>query len=285
MTRARLLALACALGALACCGQPPSAIRPGPAPTADQLAQVLAARHAALRSMNARARATSWIGGDRLRATVLMLVARGGRMRIEAEVSLQGTVSVLTTNGGRFQLLDIRSNQLQQGPACPANVASLIRIPLDPSEVAAILLGDAALPPAAATDDVSVTWDGARAADVLVIRRGATEARVFFRPRGTDWDIVGAAVSAASPLWRTSYEDLQDAPGNLRLPSLIRFAEGARSFDDGVEIRFKDRTPNAELTEDSFVIQPPAGTKVVEVGCAGAAGGPRDDIQGAAAPP
>src|SRR4051812_42267618 len=94
---ARGLAWLLALGALACCTAHPPVERPGLAPTADQLLRVLAARQSALRSMNARARATSWMGGERLRATVLLLVERHGGLRIEAEVSLQGTVSILTT--------------------------------------------------------------------------------------------------------------------------------------------------------------------------------------------
>ena len=301
-TLALVLGLAMGLtagSAAGCAHAPPMAIRPGIAPSAEALLQILAQRRGALRSLNARARATSWIGGDRLRATVLMLVERGGRLRFEAEISLQGTVSILTTDGaGRFQLLDMRNNQLQQGPACPANVASMIRIPLAPAEVAALLLGDVWLPPwgsaGAGTADnpgraasvghvgnVRVEWDGTRRADVLVVRHdsgagdGAEETRVFFRPDDRGEQITGVTVSGpAGPLWRASYEELQDVPGGLRLPALIRFAERASSFDDGVEIRFKDRTPNPELSSANFEIQPPAGTRTIEVGCNGGDGAP-----------
>ena len=109
----------------------------------------LAARQQAVAGMSARVRATSWLGGERVRATVNMLVERDGHLRFEAEVSLQGTVATLATDGATFALLDARKNELSRGPACPANVASLIRIPLAPAEVAAILLGDARLPEAA----------------------------------------------------------------------------------------------------------------------------------------
>ena len=277
---ARVLAVLVAAGIGACGGHAPPPVRPGTAPTADQLLRALGARQAALRSMNARARATSWVGGDRVRATVLMLADRTGRLRFEAEISLQGTVSILTTNDGRFQLFDLRNNQLQQGPACPANVASLIRIPLLPAEVGAILLGDVSLPPSTAPADATVAWDAARGADVLIARSGATgangmtgakgasETRVFFRPDSKVPEIVGASGSGPDGvIWRASYEDFTDAGGGLRLPSLIRFAERTGSFDDGVEIRFKDRTPNAELSPESFRIEPPPGTKVVDVGC------------------
>jgi hypothetical protein len=286
-----VLSIAAALGAAAalggCAHAPPPALRPYAAPRVGELLQILTARQAAIRSINARARATSWIGGERLRATVLMLVERAGRLRFEAEVSLQGTVSILTTDHDRFQLLDLRKNQLQQGPACPANVAGLIRIPLAPDEVAAILLGDVKLPASAGLspldggggggDAASVSWDPEHGADVLVVKPrgqdGATpagEIRVLFKRNGATVDVIGASVAgAAGPLWRTSYEELGDGAGGVRLPSLIRFAERTGSFDDGVEIRFKDRTLNAGARPADFVIVPPAGTPVTEVGCSG----------------
>ncbi len=178
--------------------------------------------------MNARARATSWIGGDRVRATVLMLVERGGHLRFEAEVSLQGTVSILATDDGTFQLLDVRNNQLRQGPACPANVASLIRMPLAPGEVAAILLGDVQLPAGATPAGATVTWDAEHGADALGVKAGGLETRVLFRPDHPD-EIVGASASGPEgPRWRASYEDFGASKGGPSLPGLIRFAEGTR---------------------------------------------------------
>lgn len=283
-------ALVAALGALVLCGCPPKppAVRPYPPPTTGELAAALAARHAAVRSMNARVRATSWLGGDRVRATVLMLVTRAGQLRFEAEVSLQGTVATLVTDGVRFALLDVHRNELRQGPACPANVASLIRIPLGPAEVAAILLGDVALDPAAtapgqASDEVAddVTWDAERGADVWTVRSADGVMQLAFQGTGGDRKLVGVARDRADGerLWRTAYEDFAPVeagggpPGGSRpplsLPSVIRFAEGRSSFDDGVEIRFKDRTLNVSPRPDDFVLRAPPGVTVREVGCGG----------------
>ena len=79
-------------------------MRPYPAPAADALIAALSAQQAAVRGMNARVRATSWLGGERVRATVNMLVERDGHLRFEAEVSLQGTVATLATDGTTFAL-------------------------------------------------------------------------------------------------------------------------------------------------------------------------------------
>jgi hypothetical protein len=267
-----------------------------PPPTAAELTAVLRARQEAVVSMSARVRATSWLGGDRVRATVLMLVDRQGRLRFEAEVSLQGTVAVLATDGRHFAFLDTMKNELRSGPACPANVASLIRIPLGPADVAAILLGDARLPgdSGANTDaspaDSFVDWDGERGADVLAVSRNDGWLRLLFQRWDSDphhFRLLGAVATARDgrARWRVAYEDFTDATvpppaaggtaappdGVLRasLPRTIRFAEGDTSFDEGVEIKFKERSLNQPASWDAFMVTPAPGTKIVDVGCPG----------------
>jgi outer membrane lipoprotein-sorting protein len=253
----------------ACCAHAQPAVRPYPAPGAGVLLASLAAQQAAVRGMNARVRATSWLGGERVRATVNLLVERDGKLRLEAEISLQGTVASLATDGTTFTLYDARKNELERGPACPANVASVIRIPLAPADVAAVLLGDVRPPapvdPAAAT----VAWDPRRGADVLAlpVREGGT-LQLAFRGDGAARTLVGVdrVNAGGTPLWRTAYED-HETVGGARVPGTIRFAEQSGSFDDGVEIKFKDRTINAPPPPGAFTLSPPAGATVVDVGC------------------
>jgi outer membrane lipoprotein-sorting protein len=254
--------------ALAGCPQSHPVTRPYPPPAPDALVAALRARQAAVPGMNARVRATSWLSGERVRATVNMLVERDGRLRFEAEVSLQGTVATLATDAGSFALLDARKNELSRGPACPANVASLIRIPLAPEEVAAILLGDARMPEGAAAA-ATVDWDANAGTDVLALPDGAGGAlQVLFRGTGADRRLVGAnrVGAGGARVWRTAYEDLTRT-GEEWLPGTIRFAEGNGSFDDGVEIRFRDRTIGATPPAGAFTLAPPPGVAVREVGC------------------
>jgi hypothetical protein len=257
--------------------------RPYAAPTVAELGATLAERQKAMTSMNARARVTSWMGGDRVRATVLMLVDRPGRLRLEAEVSLQGTVAVLATDGNRFAFLDTVKNEMRRGPACPANVASLIRIPLGPADVAAVLLGDARLPSTTVGGrETIVDWDPAREADVLAVPRNDGWLRYSFQraageQRSTRLIAVEATGSDGSPRWRVAFEDLADTdiPGTvvgrsatrLALPQTIRFAEGKTPFDEGVEIKFKDRAVNEPVADASFTLAPPPGIVPTEVGC------------------
>jgi len=265
-----LAALVAVVLVAACCAHAqPMATRPYPAPSADALISALSAQQAAVRGMNARVRATSWLGGERVRATVNMLVERDGHLRFEAEISLQGTVAVLATDGTAFSLYDAHKNELSRGPACPANVASMIRIPLGPADVAAVLLGDGRTPGPIDPATASVGWDVRRGADVLAIlaREGGT-LQFLFHGDGAARTLVAIdrIGTNGAPMWRTAYED-HEAVGAVRLPGIIRFAEQNSSFDDGVEIKFKDRSINATPPADAFTIPPPAGATIVEVGC------------------
>ncbi|HEY6476448.1 MAG TPA: DUF4292 domain-containing protein [Polyangia bacterium] len=274
MSRSRpRLALALGFLGIGCAHAPPVA-RPYPAPAPEALLASLRARQAAVAGMSARVRATSWLGGERVRATVNMLVERDGHLRFEAEVSLQGTVATLATDGAAFALYDARKNELSRGPACPANVASLIRIPLAPADVAAILLGDARLPEAADGPPL-VGWEPRLGADVLAVRaRDGGTLQLFFHAADAHGADTARELMAATragpdgaPLWRTQYEDFETVAGQ-RLPRTIRFAEHAASFDDGVEIRFKDRALGGTPPPAAFTLAPPSGVAVRDVGCA-----------------
>jgi hypothetical protein len=271
--------LALASGGLATtggCAHAPPANRPYAAPTAEELLAALATRQKAVAAASARVRATSWLGGERVRATVNMLIVRDGHLRFEAEVSLEGTVAALATDGTVFELWDMRKNELDRGPACPANVASLVRIPLAPVDIAAVLLGDARLPAGAPEAGAFVAWDPSRGADALALRdRQGGALHLFFRGQGPGRQLV--AVVRTGPdgarLWQTAYDDFETAAG-VALPKLIRFAERNGSFEDGVEIRFKDRSVNAPAPASAFTIAPPPGVPVRDVGCA--EGGPAE---------
>lgn len=263
-------ALVLALLAFGCAGTSKT-VRPYPAPSAQDLMAALKARQKSIQSINAETRTTSWLGGERVRGTVQMLAARDGRLRFEAEVPLQGTVAALAVQGGQFTFIDYQKHVFRQGPACPANVAGMIRIPLAPMAVAAILLGD--VPVQDAAQVAGVDWDAAHAADVLVLDdpSGARFWLSMKRPveAVAAWDVVfleGAGSPAAKQRWRVSYEDFVRESG-VALPRVIRFAEPGKGFDDGVEIRVRDRQINGAFAEGAFVLQKPADYPVEFAGC------------------
>jgi hypothetical protein len=264
------LALVCALVGCATVSVPRPPDQPVPAAT--ELLQALQRRQAGLRTLEIETRTTSWLNNDRVRATVPMLVDRAGRLRFEAEVAVQGTVAALVVRGHTFAFLDMQHHVFHDGPACPANVGRLIPIPLLPEEIAAILLGDAPL--GAEARAVDVGWDGQLKADVLALERtaaGAAASRLWITMKRTaaGYDIL--AVEGQSPgataRWRVAYQDLVPADG-FTLPQLIRFAEPGKSFDQGVEIKVKERFGlNRPLRDDQFELKPPPGYAVQTLLC------------------
>jgi hypothetical protein len=269
VTRALLVA---ALAAGCATAQPKP--RPYPTPAASELLDALKRRQTALRTTEMETRTTSWLGGDRVRATVLMMVDRAGRLRFEAEVAVQGTVAALAVDRRNFTYLDYEHKLFRHGPACPANVALMVPIPLLPDEIAAILLGDAPLGEGARATEVG--WDGQRQTDVLAIERagsGAAAGRLWVSMRrgSAGYDVLGVEGQSpgapASARWRVSYEDLGRADGGT-LPALIKFAEPGKSFDDGVEIKVKERMGvNRPLRDEAFALTAPAGYRNELLAC------------------
>jgi hypothetical protein len=245
---------------LVSCASTAPAQRTYPVPTADELLAVLRARQAVVRSVNLETRTTSWLGGERVRGTVQMLVERAGNLRFEAEVSLQGTVAALAVHDGAFVFVDHQKKTFRQGLATANDVASLIRIPLPAQAVAAILLGDVFFPDG--TKALDVGWD--RGADVLHLEApdGVQLWVSLHRPAPAvaAWEVVAVAgqPALARARWRVSYQDLQRNDGQS-LPALIRFAEPGRDFDDGVEIKARDRILNPTFPADAFLLAPPPG--------------------------
>jgi hypothetical protein len=251
------------------CASTNNLVRAYPAPSAQELLDAVKARQNSVRGMNAETRATSWLGGERVRGTVQMLAARGGQLRFEAEVTLQGTVAALGVNDGQFTFIDYQKRVFRQGPACPANVAALIRIPLAPAAVAAILLGDA--PVHESTKAVRVEWDSARGADVLVLDDPSGTTLWLGLRRSSPaaaWDVVflEGAAAGAKERWRVSYEELERV-GGVAVPRLVRFAEPGKGFDDGVEIRVRERAINPVFPDNAFTLQRPPGYPVELASC------------------
>jgi hypothetical protein len=278
----RFVALALTVAGATSCGTTFLAKRPYPAPDPSKLLDQIRQRQAAIVGADLETKTTSWLEGQRTRATVFMSIDRAGKLRFEAEVALQGTVATLITDGDTFSLADFQSHLAKQGAACPENVASLIPVPLQPDEIAAILLGDA--PIGKAPEIIGITWDGQAAADVLELETTGTTgvtSRLWITVRpesqspGKSDRVDILAVEGGTPghksHWRVAFDERdpagEGATGGFRQPNLIRFAEPGRSFDDGVEIKVKSRKLNPSFRAQVFVPKPPEGFPVESVPC------------------
>jgi len=245
------------------CGCPvPPVERPYAPPSAEQLMKALQDRRDKLTSLRAEGRADEMgQGAERVKVTINVLVARGGKLRLEAESPLGGAVATLVTDGSQFQLLDVRNNRFLTGPAEPCNVARLIGVELEPEQVMSVLSGSA---PLEGTPS-GVSWDKSKGGrDVLSLKTpdGGTET-LWLSNRV--WDVAAAERKDASGkiLWTVVHEDFQDS-GGFRFPKRTTVAEPARKAD--VQIRWRDREPNVTPKEGVFHLEP-GGLKAEVVGC------------------
>jgi hypothetical protein len=238
--------------------------RPYPAPSAEELLAAVRTRQQKLTSMRAEARADHMgEGGERVKLTINMLLAEGGKLRLEAESPVGGAVATLTADGQRFSLLDARNNRFLVGPARPCNIARLIRVQLEPEDAVQALTGSA---PAGGTP-AEVGWDsssGGREMLTLATPDGGRET-LWLDSRDRRWDVVRAEKKDAGGrlVWKLAHEDFEEA-GGFRLPKRTTVEDPPHKAD--VQIRFRSREPNVQAPADAFKLEP-KGLKAEEVGC------------------
>lgn len=276
------------LAALCPCCRTPPVQRAYPPPSAEELEAFVDHRDRAIDTLNGRAKATSWLGGQRMRSTVYALIDRRAGLRFEAEVSLQGTIAILVMQGSQFWFLDLQKNVFQHGSACAGNVGALVGIPLGAAGVASVMIGSGWLrvrPVPDAPDNHHrkpgvVSWDPTLGADVLSVG----DRSLSFRKRDGDWDIVAFEAPSAKGRFKLLYEDFETfavkplpplekgsyrpgRPTSVRLPRVVRFAEDGKSFDSGADIAWKERTLNEVIPPDRFRLDPPPGVRIENVDC------------------
>ena len=233
------------------CSLPPVE-RPYPAPTAETLLKSLQDRPDKLQSLRAEGRADEMgQGAERVKVTVNVLVARGGKLRLEAESPLGGALATLTTDGAQFQLLDARNNRFLVGPAEPCNVARLVGVALEPEQVMSVLSGSAPIDGTPAT----VSWDSSHGGrDVLELKTadGGSE-KIWLSNRV--WDVAAAERkdAAGKTLWKLEHEEFEDKSG-FRLPKRTWIAQPSRKAD--VRIRWREQEPNVPPKDGVFHLEP-----------------------------
>lgn len=245
------------LAVLLLAGCPKPAVRPYPPPTAAELMSALKSRAEHLKTLRFRAKADYMQnGGDRAKVKANVLLARGGKLRFEADSPLGGALATLTSDGTTFSLLDVRANRFLTGPAKACNVARLIRINIPPDDVVAILMGGAPLDGTVK----GVSWDpnnGGR--EVLTIGQpDGGEVIIKLDAQDKRWDVMRVERHAADGklLWRATNDGWKDQ-GGVRLPDTMDIEEPPHGAD--VEIKLRSVEPNIPLDDNLFRLPPPEG--------------------------
>jgi outer membrane lipoprotein-sorting protein len=248
-------ALVLALLTLAACPPPKPVERPYPPPSPEELIAAIKKRSQAIQSLRADTKVDHMgNGGQRVKVNVPLLVARGGKLRMEAESPMGGALATLTSDGEKFALLDVRANRFLTGPAKACNVARLIQIALEPDDIVEALTGGVPLVEGTA----SVTWDrGGREVLTIAAPDGGREV-IKLDARGRTWDVLEADRFDAknNVLWRLVHDKFSDQ-GGVRFPERTTVEQPPTGSD--ARIKFKDVEVNVKPPDGIFDLQPPPG--------------------------
>lgn len=236
------------------------------------------------RAIRAEARVEQWGEDGRIRGTVMMFVERPERVRFDAMTQF-GPAVILTSDGDRFALTDLRENRYLEGPSCPENIARLLGIPMSGEDVTLFLLGDS---PRLDTENrgISCTGDGT----YLVTMSGDSGRRQEIELAVRSWDVerdappqeqrlrmLRSEVFAAdgSTEWRATYEDWHvivdpdsgEEEIGIALPMKVRFEHPGEDAD--TTVRFQEVDINVTVPPNAFQQSPRPGIPPEEVSCNG----------------
>jgi len=236
------------------------------------------------RALRAEARVEQWGAEGRIRGTVMMFVERPESVRFDAMTQF-GPAVILTSDGERFALTDLRENRYLEGPSCPSNIARLLGIPMSGEDVTLFLLGDS---PRLETDNrgISCTSDGT----YLVTFHGEGGRRQEIELKVRPWDVEQDAPPSEQRLrmlrsemfaadgsteWRATYEDwavIVDPDSGVEgmgvaLPGMVRFEHPGQDAD--TTVRFQEVDINVTVPPNAFQQSPRPGIPAEEVSCDG----------------
>lgn len=253
----RALALFVALFASAC----PSGAklqRPYPEPQPAAILEHLAGLKTRAATLNAETKTDVRIGGERANVGVSILAEWGGKLRFIAEDPNKATAADLASDGARYCFVDVHGNCSECGAASADTVARLVRIPLEPDEVVAVLMGST---PVLEGAEARVEWqpDGGR--ELLTLTKGNSVQRLVLDGREQRWDVLESHLSEdGKTRWRIRHKDFHPVTTpdgkTLRVPGTSFFEEEG---GDTVRIAWKDQIVGKPLVANAFTLTPPPG--------------------------
>jgi hypothetical protein len=249
----------CVLFLFASCAHAPTA-RVGDAPNVADIVASLAQRKGVVLAAEAETK-IDYLGehAQRVKLKVGITIARGGKLRLEADSPMGSSLATLVADGVNFGLIDLRENRFIVGAARACNIARFTRVAIDPGTIADLLLGD--LPIIAATP--TLAWDdGADRLDYTLsngtLRAHVTKAAEGWRVRDAERrDADGKAI------WRIENSDFA-MNGGFAFPNKIYIAD--KKHDADMQIRVHSLTPNPTLAADTFQLKP-SGLQAQQVTC------------------
>jgi hypothetical protein len=169
---------------LSCCGTPPP---PSRFPTADDALNRMHATYACVNGVQGTSKIDHLSPRGRIRGDVYIFAVNPDRVRFDVVSPFGATLYTLTSDGQRFQMLDVKEKQFLHGPASPCNLARLTQVPVPGHALVSLLRGEAPVL-IHAKPDASIEWDSAGFYDLFIkSTRDATEA-IHIEVHPDDWE-------------------------------------------------------------------------------------------------
>jgi hypothetical protein len=282
--------LPCALSLAACGVRPPRSVFPDANAALDRMR----ATYACANGVQGEAKIDHFSPKGRVRGDLYLLAVIPDRVRFDI-VAFGTTVYALTSDGERFQMLDVKEKQFLHGPASACNLARLTQVPVPGHALVALLRGEAPVlvhPPT----DAAIAWDSGGFYRIAIASKhqAQQEIRLEVRPSDVDKPWSEQRVRVTDVLVRQAGVDLYHA--DLRNHEPVKTA-GPRVDPDGLEppippigpacdaelprsirmrvpnteedvvFQYKEAAYNPPIVPGAFEQKPPPGARMVYVTC------------------
>jgi len=180
MAPRKLLALA--LFTVGCGRTPPSSQFPNAQAALDRMRET----YACSRGLSGEAKLDYFGEAGRVRGDLWYLVSLPNKVRLDVVSPFGATISSLTSDGQRFNLLDLRQKEFLYGPANDCNLARFTQVPMPPHALVQLLRGEAPVlvhEPSAP----SIEWEGGQYVIRIPSRHSAHET-IELVPMDQDWN-------------------------------------------------------------------------------------------------
>lgn len=153
--RARVFLTIVSTSLLGACGARPP---PSVFPTADDALGRMKAEYMCTNGVQGTAKIDHLSPRGRIRGEVYLFAVNPDRVRFDVVSPFGATLYTLTSDGDRFQMLDVKEKQFLHGPSSPCNLARLTQVPVPGHALVSLLRGEA---PVLVHEkpDASIAWD------------------------------------------------------------------------------------------------------------------------------
>lgn len=170
---------------LSCCGTaPPRSVFP----SADDALARMRATNACVNGVQGTAKVDTLSPRGRIRGDVYITAVNPDRVRFDVVSPFGATVFTLTSDGERFQLLDLKEKQFLFGPASACNLARMTQVPVPGHALVSLLRGEAPVL-VHQKSDATIDWDsdGFYRLGIKSTRDAVEEIRLEVHPK--DWEL------------------------------------------------------------------------------------------------